>query len=322
MSTRPGRPGVAISRSITILSPGLAGPNWAATSPAADDTDGISAISENVGTDQPGHRRSCRAGCPLPAAVVQAGGRPLDYELVSGTPASWRCSSSAAQPSGRSKPGRSAHAAAGGIRHGDRLAQRDTVHGAAVLPRRATNRLRTTIGRFITISTVPVIEAPAQADAIVRTCWSSRRRRDSGCCSRCGQVPAASTWSAVAVFQLDQRPGEHLAQHCRVSGGETRPATHHIIEGSARPPLRQPALAPNLYRRAAKAGPNTGSASTKSGGGRARAPPLQADPGATVRRPLLGGIQLHGAGGRTCRAVREQHTYAILLMRDRAVEPV
>ena len=29
-----------------MLSPGLAGPNWAATSPAADDTEGISAMSE------------------------------------------------------------------------------------------------------------------------------------------------------------------------------------------------------------------------------------------------------------------------------------
>ncbi|MGH3175308.1 MAG: hypothetical protein ACRDPF_15755 [Streptosporangiaceae bacterium] len=30
---------------MTMLSPGPAGPNWAATSPAADDTDGISAMS-------------------------------------------------------------------------------------------------------------------------------------------------------------------------------------------------------------------------------------------------------------------------------------
>ena len=41
------------ARPMTTFSPRAAGPNWAATSPAADETEGISATSRAVGADQP-----------------------------------------------------------------------------------------------------------------------------------------------------------------------------------------------------------------------------------------------------------------------------
>ena len=68
---------------ITMLSPGSAGPNWAATSPAADDTEGISAISAGSAPISLATAERAWPAAP-PTAVVQADGGPLVDELVIG----------------------------------------------------------------------------------------------------------------------------------------------------------------------------------------------------------------------------------------------
>src|SRR5947208_12999244 len=69
---------------MTTFWPRAAGPNWAATSPAAEDTAGIRAMFEASGTQQARHRRTSRVGLLFTSDVVEAGRRPLVEELTVG----------------------------------------------------------------------------------------------------------------------------------------------------------------------------------------------------------------------------------------------